>query len=192
MISAVAIAASSTLASYTINVSKAVKWLFYMGLRGQDSFPVLALEPKIVQDAVEEDEGTPSPMLAVLGLTLKALKVHIDNTNSHLPANSKLFVSLNNGAKNFVVTGPSRALYGFVTALCKIRAPAGLDQSKIPFSQRKIVFSMRFLVVNVPDHSDYLVGATEKAFNIDLAGEELWEASELQIPVFHTEDGTFF
>lgn len=192
IVSAVAIAASSTLESFTLNASKAVKWLFYSGLRGQEAFPVLAVEPKIVQDSVEGGEGTPSPMLAVSGLTLKALKVHIDSTNSHLPANSKLFVSLNNGAKNFVVTGPSRALYGLVTALRKVRAPSGLDQSKVPFSQRKIVFSARFLVVNVPYHSEYLVDATNKVINEDLAGEELWKASELEIPVYHTEDGEFF
>jgi fatty acid synthase subunit alpha, fungi type/fatty acid synthase subunit beta, fungi type len=191
MVSAVAIAASTTSDSYTTNVSKAIKWLFYMGLRGQDAFPVLALEPKIVQDAVEGGEGTPTPMLAVSGLTLKALKVHIDSTNLHLPTNSKLFVSLNNGPKNFVVTGPSRALYGLVTALRKIRAPTGLDQSKVPFSQRKTVFSTRFLLVNVPYHSDYLIGATDKVLDIDLAGEELWSPSELQIPVYHTEDGAF-
>ena len=34
-------------------------------------------------------------------------------------------------------------------ALCKIHAPAGGDQSKIPCSQQKIIFSMKFLVGNV-------------------------------------------
>jgi hypothetical protein len=55
---------------------------------------------------------------------------------------------LHNGAKNTAVVGPVRSLYGLVTALRKIRAPAGADQSKIPYSQRKNVFSMRLLVVN--------------------------------------------
>ena len=123
MVSAVAIAASSMPASYAINVSNAIKWLFNIGLCGQDSYPVL--KPKVVHDTVEGGEGPPLPMLAVSCLALKVLK-------THLPANSKLFVSLNNNAKNFVVTGPSRSLYGLV--LRKIRGPAGLDQSKIIFS----------------------------------------------------------
>jgi fatty acid synthase subunit alpha len=89
-------------------------------------------------------------MLAVTGLTLKALQPHIAQTNSHLPTNSRLFVSLNNGPKAFVVTGPPRPLYGLVTTLRKIKTPSRLDQSKIPYSKRKAVFSIRFLVVGVP------------------------------------------
>jgi MaoC like domain len=36
-----------------------------------------------------------------------------------------------------------------------VRARSGLDQSKTPFSQRKPVFSIRFLLVGVPYHSEY-------------------------------------
>jgi hypothetical protein len=39
-------------------------------------------------------------------------------------------------AKTAVVVGPACSL---VTALCKARAPAGADQSKIPCSQQKII-----------------------------------------------------
>ncbi|KAJ2985693.1 hypothetical protein NUW54_g10066 [Trametes sanguinea] len=63
----------------------ALKWLFYSGLRGQQAFPVLALEPSIVQDSVEGGEGAPSPMLSVTGLALKDLESHIAKTNKHLP-----------------------------------------------------------------------------------------------------------
>jgi len=77
-------------------------------------------------------------------------------------------------------------------ALQKIHAPTGADQSKIPYSQRKIVFSMRFLAVNVPYHSNYLQGVMEKVFEIDLGSKELWTPEELAIPDFHTEDGASF
>ena len=143
-----------------------------------------------MEDSVEGGEGVPSPMLSIGGLTLKELEVHLAKTNAHLPENSQLQVSLHNGPKTFVVTGPPRALYGLVTLLRKVRAPSGLDQSKTPFSQRKPVFSVRFLVVNVPYHSTYLIGQTEKMFTEDLGGEELWEAKDLTIPVYHTENGT--
>jgi fatty acid synthase subunit alpha len=56
-------------------------------------------------------------------------------------------VSLHNGLRTFVVNGPACSLYGLVTSL---RALTALDQSKIPFSQRKLVFSVRVLVVGVP------------------------------------------
>lgn len=190
IISAVAIATSTTYESFFENAKKAMIWSFHAAKRGQQAFPVLALEPSIIQDAVEGGEGAPTPMLSVTGLGLKELEGHIKKTNSHLPENSQLQISLYNGLKAFVVTGPARALYGLVTSLRKVKAPSGLDQSKVPFSQRKPVFSVRFLVVNVPYHSHYLEGVTEKLFAEDLGGKELWVPKDLAIPVYHTEDGT--
>jgi fatty acid synthase subunit alpha len=99
-------------------------------------------------------------------------------------------VSLHNGPRTFIVTGPPRSLYGLATNLRKIRAANGVDQSKVEFSKRKPVFSARFLVVGVPFHSQYLRDATDKVIFEDLNGEELWTSEGLQIPVYHTEDGT--
>lgn len=190
IVSAVAISSSSTFEELTANSRKALKWLFYSGLRGQQAFPVTAIDPSIVQDAVEGGEGTPSPMLSVTGLVLKELEPHITKTNKYLPENSKLFISLHNGPKTFVVTGPPKALFGLVTSLRKVKAASGTDQSKIPFSQRKPVFSIRFLVVGVPYHSAYLAELTEELIEDDLEGEELWQAKDLKIPVYNTEDGS--
>ena len=148
---------------------------------------MLALDPAVANDSVEGGEGPTTPMLSVTGLLLKDLQPHIDETNKFLSENLKLYVSLFNGAKTFVITGPAKSLWGLVTNLRKVRAPSGLDQSKVPFSQRKAVFSLRFLPVGVPFHSDYLKGNTEKVLN-DL-GEELWDAKELAIPVYNTENG---
>ncbi|KAJ7060332.1 hypothetical protein C8F01DRAFT_1220130 [Mycena amicta] len=179
IVSAVAISASTTFESFTANGLKAIKWLFFSGLRGQQAFPVVALEPGVINDAVEGGEGTPSPMLSVTGLKLSELESHIKKTNTHLAENAQVSVSLHNGPRAFVVTGPARSLYGLVTSLCKT-----------PFSQRKPVFSVRFLVVGVPYHSGYLAGQAEKIMTEDLKGEELWTVDELQIPVFNTEDGS--
>jgi fatty acid synthase subunit alpha, fungi type len=190
IVSAVVIAASDTFEVFVDNSHKAVKLLFYSGLRGQQAFPVTSVEPSIVQDAISGGEGTPSPMLSVAGLTLKELRLHVSKTNQHLPANSQLHVSLHNGPKAFVVTGPSKALFGLVTSLRKVKAQSGLDQSKTPFSQRKPVFSIRFLLVGVPYHSEYLDGVTDTVEE-DLEDEELWEAKDLKIPVYNTDDGIF-
>lgn len=189
LVSAVVVAAATTVSTFVSESLKAMKWLFYCGYRGQEAFPVLALEPSIVEDAIEGGEGAPSPMLSVTGLGLKELEGHISKTNAHLPPKSQLQVSLHNGPKTFVVTGPARALYGLVTHLRKVRAPSGLDQSKVPFSQRKPVFAVRFLVVGVPYHSEYLAGVTKKMFEEDLEGEELWTKEDLGIAVYHTENG---
>jgi fatty acid synthase subunit alpha len=191
IVSAVVIATSSTFKEFTQNTHKALKWLFYCGLRGQQAFPITSLEPSIVQDSIKGGEGTPSPMLSVTGLALKDLEVHITNTNKHLPGVSQLQISLHNGSKAFVVTGPPKALFGLVTSLRKVKASSGLDQSKIPFSQRKPVFSIRFLVVGVPYHSDYISGVTDTVVEEDLEDEELWEAKDLKVPVYSTDNGEY-
>jgi fatty acid synthase subunit alpha len=188
IVSAVAISASTTFESFTANAIKALKWLFFSGLRGQEAFPVTSLEPSIVQDCVEGGEGHPSPMLLVTGIPIKDLKRHVEATNTHLPSISQLFVSLHNGPRAFVVNGPARALHGLVTNLRKVRAANGTDQSKIPFSQRRAVFNVRFLVIGVPYHNgEYLDGVGEKVMS-DLH-EELWDSKDLALPVYHTENG---
>ena len=98
-------------------------------------------------------------------------------------------MSLYNGLKTFVVTGPPKALFGLVTSLRKVWAQSGVDQSKTLFSQRKPVFSIKVLLVGVPYHSKYLDGVTDTVAGEDLEGEELWEAEDLKIPVYNTEDG---
>ena len=190
VVSAIAISASTSFESFDINAKKALRWLFFCGMRGQEAFPVLALEPGIVQDCVEGGEGEPTPMLSITNLSLALLEPHVAATNKHLPVNAQIAVSLFNGPRSFVVTGPPRSLCGLVTNLRKVRASPGVDQSKVPYSQRKPAFGMRFLVVNAPYHSAYLKGAAEKLCKEDLEGEELWTTEELGIPVFNTEDGT--
>jgi fatty acid synthase subunit beta len=61
-------------------------------------------------------------------------------------------------------------------------APAGLDQGRVPFSKRKAVFTMRFLPINVPYHSAYLTGATQKLMEEDIGGE-LFSTSDLTMPI---------
>lgn len=188
IVSAVVVSASGTFDDLTSNSRKALRWLFYSGVRGQQAFPPVAVEPSLVQDTLDGGEGIPSPMLSIVGLSFNDLDKQIVKTNSHLPANSRLVISLHNGPRAFVVTGPPRSLYGLLTNLRKIRAVSGADQSKVPYSQRKPVFSVRFLVVEVPYHSDYLDGVTDIVADEDLQ-EELWVPSDLKIPVYHTETG---
>jgi fatty acid synthase subunit alpha len=62
----VVIAASDTFEEFVVdNSHKAIKWLFYSGLKGQQAFPLTSVKPNIVQDAILGGEGTPSPMLSI-------------------------------------------------------------------------------------------------------------------------------
>ena len=80
---------------------------------------------------------------------------------------------------------------GLITSLRKVRAQSGLDQSKTPFSQQNPVFSIRFLIIGVPYHSEHLDGVTDTVAEEGLEDEELWEAKDLKIPVYNTKDGIF-
>jgi fatty acid synthase subunit alpha len=135
LVMAIAVFSSKDDASFLENVQKALKWLFFAGMWGQQLFPVLALEPSVIQDSIDGGEGQPTPMLSVNGLLLKDLQPHISKTNKYLPDNSQISVSLHNGPRNFIVTGPPCALYGLVANLRKIRAPNSSDQSKVKFSK---------------------------------------------------------
>jgi fatty acid synthase subunit alpha len=117
----------------------------------------------LVQDTIAGGEGQPTPMLLVTSLHLRDVERHVKETNAHLPSDAKLFVSLHNGSRPFVVNGPPRSLHGLGTNLRKIRIPIGADQSKMPARQRQAVFNMRFLIIGVPYHnSGHLQGVGEK------------------------------
>jgi fatty acid synthase subunit beta len=74
IVSAVVISALTTYESFTENVGKAIKWLFFAGLRGQQALPVVSLDLTIIQDSIDGGEGIPNPMLSVTGLILKDLE----------------------------------------------------------------------------------------------------------------------
>lgn len=179
----------------------AITALFHIGFQGSVAFPQTSLPPKLT-GITAENEGVPTPMLAVTGLSLDHLQKCIDTVASHLaedkPANEPVAqVSLFNGSKAFVVTGHPRALVGLVSALRKSKAEPGLDQSKVPFSKRLPVFSMRFLPIGVPYHSHHLKGCTSRMMRPVAEGgigqdeQAWWEAHKatLGCPVFNTETG---
>ena len=53
LVMAVAIFSLTDDVSFFKNIQKALKWLFFAGLRGQQLFPVLVLEPSVIQRARE-------------------------------------------------------------------------------------------------------------------------------------------
>ncbi|POV99570.1 hypothetical protein PSHT_13435 [Puccinia striiformis] len=180
----------------------AISVLFQIGYQGSKAFPQTSLPPKLTS-ITAENEGVPTPMLAVTGLSLDHLQKSIDSISDHLAEDHPdqqlpdAQVSLFNGSKAFVVTGHPKTLVGLVSALRKSKAEPGLDQSKIPFSRRLPVFSMRFLPIGVPYHSHHLEGCTSKMMSsIEEGGigeeEQAWWESHkatLICPVFNTETG---
>jgi malonyl CoA-acyl carrier protein transacylase len=184
IISAIAISVSDTEESFFINLAKSLRFLKALGSKAQQVFPKVYLESSMVQDCIEE--GYPTAMLSILGAEEAFLKEQIELVNKHL--DRQIAISLYNGPKNFVITGPPRSLYGLVLTLRKLKVGSDVEQSKIPFSKRKPIFNMRFLPVDVPFHSSYLEICTDLVLE-DLSDVDFWKSSDLKIPVYHTETG---
>ena len=110
LIMVVAIFSSKNGVSFLENVQMALKWLFFAGSRGQQLFPILALEPSVVQDFIDGGENQTTPMLSVNSLLLKDLQPLISKTNKYLPDNPQTGVSLHDGPCKFTITGQPRAL----------------------------------------------------------------------------------
>ena len=187
IIAAAAIASVDSWESFDRAAKDALIMLFWIGSRSQQAYPKTSLAPSILQDSVEHGEGTPTPMLSIRDLPRSTIQEHINATNHHLPKNRHIAISLINSARNFVVTGPPISLYGLNLRLRKVKAPTGLDQTRIPFTERKVRFVNRFLPITAPFHSPYLVEAY-KHIQEDLKDLKL-PSKRLGIPVFDTNTG---
>jgi fatty acid synthase subunit beta len=187
VVTAAAIAEAKNWEAFQRSSKKAIEILFWVGTRSQQAFPRTSLAPSVLQDSVDNGEGTPTPMLSIRDLSRKSVQEHIDATNAHLPEDRHIAISLVNSARNFVVTGPPISLYGLNLRLRKVKAPTGLDQTRIPFKQRKVRFVNRFLPITAPFHSQYLAEAT-KQLEDDLKDIKI-AASDLGIPMYDTHTG---
>lgn len=187
IVTAAAIAAADSWESFDRVSRDALTILFWIGSRSQQAYPRTSLAPSVLQDSVENGEGSPTPMLSVRDLSRAALEEHVDATNHHLPEDRHIGISLTNSARNFVVTGPPISLYGLNLRLRKVKAPTGLDQTRIPFTDRKVRFVNRFLPITAPFHSSYLSEATANA--VDDLKHVKFSRKNLGIPVYNTESG---
>jgi len=187
VVTAAAIATATTWESFAQAARNALTMLFWIGLRSQQAYPRTSIAPSVLQDSIENGEGTPTPMLSIRDLSRTQVQEHIDATNQHLPEDRHIAISLVNSARNFVVTGPPISLYGLNLRLRKVKAPTGLDQNRVPFTERKVRFVNRFLPITAPFHSQYLTSAYDRILE-DLEDVEI-PAKSLVIPVFHTKSG---
>ncbi|KAF2687098.1 beta subunit of fatty acid synthase [Lentithecium fluviatile CBS 122367] len=187
VVTAAAIAESRNWETFEQAAKRAISILFWIGTRSQQAYPRTSLSPTVLQDSVDHGEGTPTPMLSIRDLSRKAVQEHIDATNAHLPPERHIAISLVNSARNFVVTGPPISLYGLNLRLRKVKAPTGLDQTRIPFTERKVRFVNRFLPITAPFHSPYLKEAAKQLAE-DLKDIKI-PSSDLGIPMYDTHTG---
>ncbi|KAF2665752.1 putative fatty acid synthase subunit beta [Microthyrium microscopicum] len=187
VVTAAAIATAHDWPSFTKAAKDAITILFWIGCRSQQVYPRTSIQPNVIQDSIENGEGDPTPMLSIRDLTLSTVQTYIDQTNEHLADDKQIAISLVNSARNVVVTGPMLSLYGLNLTLRKVKAPTGLDQGRVPHSQRKIRFTNRFLPITAPFHSPYLA-ETARLLEEDLKDITI-PAKSLGIAMYHTDTG---
>lgn len=192
LVTALAISTSDSWDSFFENSLKAIIILFFIGSRCLTTYPSTTLPPTMLQDSLENGEGRPSPMLSIRDLSVEQVENFIEQTNKHLPKEKHIGISLVNGARNLVISGPPESLYGLNVTLRNKKSPSGLDQARVPHSERKLKFSNRFLPIYAPFHSHLLENATSLILE-DLANHKLTiNASEIKIPVYDTFNGQNF
>lgn len=187
IVAAAAIATATSWESFAQAAENAITMLFWIGMRSQQAYPRTSMAPSILQDSNEAGEGSPTPMLSIRDLSMKQVQEHIDATNEHLPKDRHVAISLVNSARNFVVTGAPISLHGLNLRLRKVKAPTGLDQNRIPYTERKVRFTNRFLPITAPFHSPLLAEAFKNIKN-DLKDVKI-SAKSLTMPVYDTNTG---
>ncbi|RYP75527.1 hypothetical protein DL769_003814 [Monosporascus sp. CRB-8-3] len=184
---AAAVAAADSWESYEELAKDALTILFWIGARSQQVFPRTSMTPNVLQDSNDNGEGEPTPMLSIRDLPQSEVQKHIDATNQYLPEDRHIAISLVNSPRNMVVTGPPMSLYGLNLQLRKVKAPTGLDQTRVPHTERKVRFVNRFLPITAPFHSKYLADAT-KLVDEDLKDVKI-DVQQLGIAVYNTHTG---
>jgi fatty acid synthase subunit beta len=187
IVMAAATAAADSWDSWREIATSVITMLFWIGTRSQQAFPITSMTPSMLRESLDNGEGSPTPMLSIRDLSQTEVQKHIDATNQYLPADRHISVSLINSPRNLVVTGPPTSLYGLNSQLRKVKAPTGLDQNRIPYTERKVRFVNRFLPITAPFHSKYLSEATA-LIDEDLKDISI-DSSDLGIAVFDTNTG---
>jgi fatty acid synthase subunit beta len=184
---AAATAAADSWESFEEISKSALTILFWIGARSQQTFPKTSMSPSMLQDSIDNGEGVPTPMLSIRDLPQAEVQERINKTNQYLPEDQHISISLINSPRNMVVAGPPRSLCGLNAQLRKAKAATGLDQTRIPYTERKVRFVNRFLPITAPFHSKYVAKAT------DLIAEDLKDihidVKSLGIPVYDTNTG---
>ena len=197
-VAAMAAGSASELLEATVS---AVTLLFWQGARMQQAFDALPQSAILV--AAKPGTEEPQAMLSVSGLSPAQLAEHVATASSAIvkaeaaalgeaPTSrpvAPLTISLVNGLSSAVISGRPAHVAFLLTALDKVRAPPGVDQARVPHSQRKPVLRTSFLHVSAPFHSPLLAAAVDLAIGDCRRAGLRMPRSSLRAPVYNTHDG---
>ncbi|KAI9878043.1 MAG: hypothetical protein M1830_002094 [Pleopsidium flavum] len=187
IIAAAAVARSESWETFFDSTRLAMEMLFWIGFESHHATPASSLSTAATKDSEDAGEGQPSSMLSVRGLDQVSVKRVIQEINSHFEVGDRVYLALVNSRDNVVVAGPPKTLRGLSLRLRKLKASDGLDQSKIPFKQRKPVVYHQFLPISAAFHSPYLDEAAVRV--LDALKSRSFRGYDLGIALYHTRTG---
>ncbi|GMF15412.1 unnamed protein product [Phytophthora lilii] len=181
VVSAVLFSAAKTAQEFQEIAISAMRYMFWQGLRVQETYQELLVQHKQHEKRVE----SASPMLAVRGLkkeqVLKAIEGAKCRTNS-----SNLHLSLINASDMMIVTGFPETLVQLEQTLEGLIAKPDADQTRTPHSQWKPSGSLSFLPLSAPFHTPLLKEAKTKLVKDVLRVKFEINGSQLHLPVYTT------
>lgn len=182
------ISGSNSWSSFYENAVLAMKVLFWIGYEGHHAAPRDGLSSIIIQEARDEGEGHPSPMVYVSGLSANQINNLITKCNQDLQLAQKVYLALSNSRSSYTVAGPASSLIRFTKLIREIATGKNTDQSRIPFDKRKPDVQVKFLPISAPYHSPHLELAARRIKH-RLSTQNL-KTKVLGIPVYNTKDGS--
>ncbi len=170
-----------------------VTYLFWQGTRMEQAYRSHDIDPALVAASVKDEEGVPSPMASITGLTLDQLKGFIKQTNKNLPDAEKLddSPSLINAYSRINVSGPVTSLLRLRNVIkgYLAREKKRIDKEKI--SRKLPEFSWAFMPVSAPFHSAKYMAPIPKQLRADMDRLGIrFDAAELNFDVLSTIDGS--
>jgi len=98
---------------YYEGVRKFMKYLLYLGVSAQKAFPEFDPTEDEVKESEELGGKTPTPMVAVLGLSHDEVQKMVDEVNGGLDSDKQIYISLYNSPSNRILSSHRSSLIAF-------------------------------------------------------------------------------
>jgi malonyl CoA-acyl carrier protein transacylase len=151
---------------------------FWMGYRGQESYPNFIVSQEIVDKNLANGDKNPAPMVAVIGYTKEELEERVNafNKENNLTEKTSVYISLYNTPDSMILSTIPESLLAFRT---KFKAEMDEKKAKFVYLKTTSPFHCPFMNSTWPTFKekdyDYL------SFN--------YTGSELKYPVYGIYDG---
>jgi fatty acid synthase subunit beta len=187
IIIAAAVSAAYDWESFYDSAKFALELLFWIGLESHREAPQNKLSSKIMKETISAGFGEPSCMLSVRGLKKASLLMELSAVDAELGSAENVELALENTSDSFVLAGPAAILRAVALRLERLSASPGLDQSRVPYDQRRKEIYLQFMPISAPFHSSYLKHVPDRVFQ--RMQDSRFKLGELKVPVYGTSNG---